>query len=220
MDLYMPYKNAIPARIANFQSIYSVNSKIFSLNRATRMIQAFGLKVGILRQFWSGMRTKINFFAVNPNSRPPSPVIRASRDTQQATGKICFWRYAPILVVLFARNVAQIRQLIVRPASIYVVNLQFWPLTMHIEPYQTMGDIRPAIDCNANISIDIQASSDSANFYFSTAHAPSKISGFGIVMKQFAQALCGDNRLSHDTGLSLIGQRPACASYASRASLF
>ncbi len=59
-----------------------------------------------------------------------------------------------------------------------------------------------------------------AMYAVAVAYAPGENASFWVIVQKFAQALRGKIGLSHDAVLSLIGQRPAGAINAARASLF
>jgi len=126
-------------------------------------------------------------------------------DTHDAK-PIIFLGRPPILLIHPSRNVAQVANSIVRPDAVDVVNLVFWDASGRVKPCQTVGLPPVSVNPNNDVSVMVNPPSGVANVYsFVRFNAPCKHACFWIVVKNFAQTLCGKIGLSHDAPRMLIG---------------
>jgi hypothetical protein len=127
---------------------------------------------------------------------------------------------ALVLKVHGARHVSEVFKPIVRPVSISVIHLLLRPLTCHIEPRKTVGEVRATINVESHITDVVSRTDGGAGRVPVVSDSPRKQARLRVVVKKFAQTLRGKILNSHEAVLSLIGQRPARVASTARASLF
>lgn len=126
--------------------------------------------------------------------------------------------------VLYGGCETKVTDSVVGPVPIDVVN-KFRPLSMAVEPSQTVGKEFLAVDTDLDVAISMRTAGRVAwgRLAFSAAgsdYSPCKQSRVRTVVKKFAQALCGKIGLSHDALQKLIGQRPGASANRLWASSF
>ncbi len=176
------------------------------LNSTRSMEESFCINVHRMRLFWSAERTKSYARPIHRNYSRPTLLVLAHTNKPAAV-------YRPslplILVVPGVRNIAKIFNLVVTGIPVYMINKLFRPFTIAVHPSKPMRKMEGSINSDKDVAITPFAASDITSFFIRDSHLPRKDSSFWVVVKQFAQTLCGKIGLSHDTVPSLIGQRPA-----------
>jgi hypothetical protein len=125
-----------------------------------------------------------------------------------------------VLFVLPAIGFSKVIPSIVGSIAVYVVYLIRRPLSGHVKPSEAMGGVPPVFKHHADVASNHLTTGSISWFSCSALYLVGKCSGALVVLKKFAQTLCGNIGGSHEAVLSLIGQRPACVTSAVRASLF
>jgi hypothetical protein len=94
-----------------------------------------------------------------------------------------------VVCVLSVRHFPQIVERVVRPVSVYVVNLFRWPPAVNVQPCQPMRQIQPVIYANEDVAVARYAASTVAFSAFSPADCPRKHTRIRVVFRKFAEAI-------------------------------
>lgn len=121
-----------------------------------------------------------------------------------------FVKVASVLSIFRARDIPEIGKYVVVPHAINVVYGFGGPYSEYVKPCEAMAKVSVAINHNPDIPLIVGHASlrTCKAISWAATFSPSKHPSLWVVVKQFAQTLCGKIGLSHDTGPSLIGQRP------------
>ena len=146
--------------------------------------------MGCFRSQIGGVRLLLRFVQSNMDS------LFTNRNLCAPLGGRFIPRYAnqfrttvdvPMLAVTLVSglsHIAQILNTVIKPVSVYVVNLLSRPNSMNVKPCQPVGSIQSVVDANVSVSLGIDASSNVPNFYVSTGFRPSENTGNRIVIKK------------------------------------
>jgi hypothetical protein len=142
--------------------------------------------------------------------------------TEKPTGVVAA-RVALILGVDGRSCNPQIRDAVVKPIAVNVVNRARRPLTIHVEPSESV----PPVPHQVNAKHSVTPRKTAIGYWPhlvtvvpTNGNAARKNASLWIVLKQLAQSLRGKIVSSHDALLMLIGQRPVSVFSTVRASLF
>lgn len=184
--------------------------RALNLNRACRMMDALGGKISRMGEFWRLERAKICFLPCNPYLR--SPEFSLPADTQEARA-ITNAGATHVLLVLCARNIAQVVNTVISAIAILVVDLAFRPDPVRVKPSQPVGKVETFIYSDEDIPVVPTAPDYGTRLPTSPSSSVfGKHARLRVVVQKFAQTLYGKICLSHDALQLLIGQRPASVS--------
>jgi len=143
---------------------------------------AFNIRgVGFFGRF---KQPESNLFVIYGNTGKPLAVFFAN------ARKAAFVLASFLVVcVLSVRHFPQIVQRVVRPVSVYMVNLFRWPSAVNVQPCQPMRQIQPVIYANEDVAVARYAASTVAFPAFSPADCPRKHARIRVVVREFADAL-------------------------------
>lgn len=166
------------------------------LNSASRMVNTFCLKIGIM-SFINGIETsKINKFIVYRNLC--SPFIFLFSDAKNAAFIMFSW-FMDILHIYCLRNISKVIPSIIKSISINMINNVFRKISCHIQPCKPVFSIScvfysyfSSLKFNATISSNISNFNTSGKLNF-----PNEYPGFRIVIQNFFKLVLGNNRLAH-----------------------
>lgn len=178
-----------------------------TLRIADWVVGLLGQKVSSVSKFGAAKSTKAHAHPACHDARSPSvPALECAEQTRGA-GRFCG---ADVLGVFCRSNVSEIGKLVVISHAISVVYKADWPRSVHIQPSKSVCSVGEWGDSDGPVPL-IGNSPSYAPFSFVVwpINKPCKNASLRVVVKQFAQTLCGKIGLIHDTVLSLIGQRPA-----------
>lgn len=157
--------------------------------------------------------SKINFLAMQAYFCDPLLAIRRGANRQKSACIPCA-RAASVLRVLGATDIPKITERIVKSISVYMINNSVGRFSSDMQPRNPMGSNTASV----NGHIDISASSASSNISnlnsVSGLYFPSENTTVGVVVKKFADALCGKINLSHAVSpiKKWFGQKPGSVS--------
>jgi hypothetical protein len=155
--------------------------------------------------FWRVKNSKIEELSLNSNDSLKS--VPVNSDAKQ-TSSVAAFCALEIFKIHALRHITKVSESIVRWIAILVVYSESRRRASHVEPCKPMDEMRLSIDANAHSSaLDYTPSNMANNGVLGGFFEPDEDPSLGIVVKQFAQALCGKIGLSHDALLKLIGQR-------------
>lgn len=178
----------------------------------------FCIQVSLMGKFCRWVNTKMSLSSIEKDVC--SPFISEFGNTKKPT-LISLVRYQSILNIASMRHITKIAYSIVRAIAVDVVNFIFRPLSIYIQPSKPMGKIPISKNTYSTVSSRVNSSSNRAySGILRCSFFPDKYTGLWVVVQEFSQACCGKIGLSHDTGPSLIGQRPTRASNACRLRYF
>jgi hypothetical protein len=131
-------------------------------------------------------RPKISWFLVFCNVRTPTFERVAPSNTRMTACTSNVW--FSVLPVLTSGNAAQIFKSVVGTISIDVVNLIFWPFSVHNQPSNPVRKIQSAFNLNADVSVGPQSTCFGVCFDSSGGGLyPFKFASFLVVLKMFLQ---------------------------------
>ena len=191
-----------------------------ALDCAPSVQPAFGLKVGGVGFFGGVKATNPLRDLPNVQERLPSLSICVPDDAEEpAFGS--GGRLSLVLPIRCLAYVSQVFNSVVRLDAVDVVDDAARGASADVQPREAMRPVQDAINGDAPIPLAIDTSGRPVFGRSTAAPQPSEISRCGIVVKKLAQTLRGKIISSHfSLHTRLIGQKPACVSSASRASLF
>ncbi len=183
-------------------------------NRAARMKKAFCFYVGLMRQLFGFKSSQV--FSHTVDMYAGAPLLPISGNSKQSA-LVVFSGYLNVLHICSLRNIPKVGYPIVASAAIYVIKLAARPASMHVKPSKPVRLIDHAIYANTNVT-------KTGKFFtgrftnFDTVRAirgfqpPPENACFGVVVKQFAQAVCAKIVSSHEALQMRIGQKPSSVS--------
>ena len=125
-----------------------------------------------------------NLFVVHSNTRQPFVVFFAN-----ARKAAFVWARFLVERILGVRHFPQIVQRVVRPVSVYVVDLFRRPPAVNVQPYQPMRQIQPVVYANDDVAVARYAASTVAFPAFSPADCPRKHARIRVIVREFAEAI-------------------------------
>jgi hypothetical protein len=178
-----------------------------SLNRAAWVVRPFNFKVREMCQGRGIKRTEMRLNSIYSDDCLPTST--AWTDPKK-TSLVCNLSSFLILGINCGRYVSKVCKRIIRSASINMVNLIFRPLSCLVKPSKPVGGKMFTPEKEADIPIVVHMPRDVTYTHTSSLDKVSKYASLGVVVKQFAQTLCGKIVSSHDVVpyKQLIGQRP------------
>ena len=179
-----------------------------SLDHACPMKLSFGNKICLVSEFLSFVRSEVILHA--SRCYLCSPVRSIFANTENAVRAVGL-RSTLVLHVPHMRNISQIANPVVAWVPVDVVDHSGRPNPVYMQPCKSVRPVNPSSYTNFQIPAVIVSSDISDMDVGCKPCQPRKTATLWVVVKQFAQALCGKRKIifSHDTVPSLIGQRPA-----------
>ena len=180
------------------------------LNSPIRMNRSFGFEISLMRLFRSRKPTDPKPFGIQHYGCCPFAFTRGY--AKQPGNIVVLWD-SKILPVLKSIYSAKVRPSVIKFVAVDVVNFCFRPLISSIEICKSVGKILMPI--NAYLCIPTFSHSFPSLFAYANVRtngtflSPSENASSSVVVKQFTQASYSKLWLSHDSVLSMIGQRPA-----------
>ena len=148
-----------------------------------------------------------------PNSYARFPFVFVSGNSKHSRCFVSLCWANMISSIFKPTDITKVGDSVVIFHSINVINLMFWPCFKNIEPGKPVRFVTPFINADIDIPISIKsAGNHSCHGVGAGRNSAGKNASILIVVKKFAQTLCGKIGLSHDAVLSLIGQRPGSVS--------
>ncbi len=190
------------------------------LNSAKSMLFSLGIFVCLVRKLRTIKRPKAKHFAIYSYSSIPSLNFAITSFYAKQAAFIVRRTIESILIVFSIGGLSKIAKSIVRPVAIYMVNELGRLLTVHIQPCQPVGKKLSSANNNSMVATGVYRPNSAI---FSPAilwRSPIKCASFWVVIKNFAQTLCGKIGLSHDAPCKRIGQRPGRVISTSRLRYF
>ena len=194
-----------------------------SLDRATRVQSALGLKIHSVGFLWS----RVGAFEGNsfpsrygnscaPFAVPPTIFLGGFANTHQAILAIRT-RSRFVLAVLGRCDLPQVRPSVVSLDAVDMVNLAFRPRTSHVKPNEPMcHDLLSGDDAKLHVSLRVKGAYLGAPARIYTRQNTCR----RIVGEFFTRLFGAKVGVSHEAVLSLIGQRFAQCFQHSRTSPF
>ena len=178
-----------------------------NLDRTGTVEFAFSSQIGFMCKLRRWVDTQIVLFSTSLDLRLPTGVSTAhTKKSRKITGR----SMTMILGILCSRYLSEIRQSIVFPVSVYMVYMQTCPHSACVKNSKLVGQIESSAYLDLDIPVGVNRSSHIAYTDALVALKPGKHPSVRVVVKKFAQTLCGKIGLSHDVLQLLIGQRPVC----------
>ena len=183
--------------------------KRFELDGASTVQSPLGFKVGLMRFFGGGKRTKVNVPAVSLDGRLPLAMVFSS--THKPGSRIA--SYASLVFAVLRRcYVPEIAKPVVGRNPVDVVKIASRPRTMHVKPDQSMLCVLPAADRDPSVKLRRGGipSTIARLGEMVSVDAPCENAGFRVVIEKLFETLLRQGRIaaSHEAVLSLIGERP------------
>ena len=175
------------------------------LNSAIRMACSFFFKVCRMSIFRSVKVSDVLNTSVNVYDGPEAIVSLAN--TKDSALIVAKRRFQVLHVLSFSR-LSKVAYSVVCWIAVYVVDKVFRPVSINKKPSRTMSRDMVFIDLQYHIPPGNTASSTPNESVFTWVGQPCKDSSFPVVVKKFAQSLCGKIGLSHDAPCKRIGQKP------------
>ncbi len=166
--------------------------------------------ISVMSHFRRIKPTEPESFGVDDYCCRPSSVARGNTKHSRC---VVYLRTPKVLSIFGLIGKSKVRPSVVELIPVDVINFCFGPSVRDVEIRESVSKVLMPVD--SYLCIPAMRNSFSSLFAyanvrtFSTFLSPGKYAGSGVVVKQFAQTLCGKIGLSHDTVPSLIGQRPA-----------
>ena len=166
------------------------------LDRTGLMKILLSFDIGSMGKFGSFEYTDVGIPTVYAYLSHPS--ICDSMNTEKPTGSVFIWP-APVLQVFGVRHISKVAESVVISNPVDVIYYPDRPTTCNVQPCKSVSTVRRRKNLYNNIPDRAPVGAFRTNFYTPTcANTPSKYSSFWIVMKNFAQTLCGKIGSSHD----------------------
>lgn len=179
------------------------------LNRTALMQSPFGFQVGRMRNLWCRMESKTVTFPGDLNLSKPFVFDFANSKESGLIVNLC---PSSVFTVQSVGHISKIFNPVVNLVSVNVVNKIKWPLSINVKPNNSMNLIAVCSNKNRQIPFCCGRADNISNLYVvAIAYFSNKLSSISVVVKKFAYALRGKIGVSHDSVLSMIGQRPAIA---------
>lgn len=188
------------------------------LERTADMKPPLGFNVGGVRFFWSVEVANVEALPISINTCSPSSSV--GTDAKHSRTFVCFHCFSDVLKIHLPGGFAQVFNSVVGFFTIDMVKMLRREASKNVQPSKSMGFVRPAFNDDVDVAKRGLASSNRPCFVFLPRHDTPEYSGVLVVVQQLAQALRGKIGFSHEAAPSLIGQRLASVTSASRASLF
>lgn len=189
------------------------------LDRAALMKSPLGDYIGVVRFFLRDVRAEKHYAAIASDASTPFADLRAVVDAQIAV--LAFAAGSPaVLKINESGDITQVAKSVVCPVSVDVVDVIDGPLSSHVEPCESVCITLATVNGYDPIANLVNRAGHAVYESAAPCEYPSEYASAGIVVKKLAQTLRSKIRSSHEAVPSLIGQRPAGASNALRASLF
>lgn len=180
-------------------------TKPAGLNCAAVVIKAFGRKVCGVRQIVSGIKTKVLGLAINADVRCPAVATMTVHAHQSAF--VISMRATLIFCVNALHNIAQVDKPIVGTDAVDMVQGAYRPSPRHVQPRKPMSPVEQPSDTDHDVPMPMNGAHNGPGRDVAPATgciAPSEQPSVGIVVEQFAQALCGKIVSSHDAVLRRV----------------
>jgi hypothetical protein len=192
---------------------------LMQLNRSVswdwiECVQAgFCLLVGFTRKLWGAEVPKPNLLSIDRDAGEPNiPVFKKTHPSK--AGFVVFTK-AVVLLIFCMGRFAQIEQSVVCSLAVYMVNLVFRKVPMHIKPNKSVCRVFFVVDSYTPVPSVMQKTGNVPDFGVPfNANFSRENAGSRVVVKKFAQALCGKIGLSHAVVpyKQWFGQKPRRAS--------
>lgn len=180
-----------------------------NLDSTKRVVNAFRLKVGLMREFWRAKAANVFANPVQNNMSKPfiASFLIVSAEKVACISGLCM---SLILHISRMRNISKIFKPIIFSDTVDMVDIKNRPDAVHIKPNEFVSKIAQTLDANLNVTVGVFVAKSTTNRPSTVdAHIPCEHPSLRIVVKQFFQAFWGKIQFSHDTVPSLIGQKPA-----------
>jgi hypothetical protein len=145
---------------------------------------ASGSNIGLMRFFRRTEQTYAYRFVIDLYFGQPFAVFSTN-----ATKTAFAYSNPFVLRVLRVCDFTQIYKPVIRSIAVYVVNLIDWPLTVRIEPRQSMRQIQNIIKPNAYVTVFHSTADYISKSTPAPCFGPRKQPGIRIVMEKFVQSL-------------------------------
>lgn len=134
---------------------------------------------------------------------PPSPL--AANPEESGCGILV--PRAHVLAVLSHGNVPEISYSVVAPAPVDVVYHTCRPRPCRVEPREAVGEIAASVRPNIDVPVAFYGPCNFASSPVGNSYTPSEHPSLWIIIKKFAQTLCGELSFAHDAVLlrQLVG---------------
>lgn len=143
--------------------------------------------------------TQAHLFPVEHDVRSPS---RPPAGDAQIAGGAVHTRVPEVLLVFRHGHVPQVTESVVLLSSVDMVDIARGPCASHVEPRQPMRLPGPTENSYLTVTGWVKAASYVADLdSVACTHAPYKHPSLWIVIKKFAQTLCGELSFAHDAVL-------------------
>lgn len=180
------------------------------LDCAANMQLTFSLNVSGVREFFGWEQANSSRFAIRSDSRLPLAIFFG--DAKHAAADIVRLGTSLIGVVGLPCDITQICKTVIGFVKINVVDCVYRPFASNVEPCEPVRVLQATSDSYRNVADLAFASCRSSEkaIHFELAN-PRKLSGFSVVVKEFAQKFCGKIGSSHAVVplKQWFGQRPA-----------
>lgn len=134
--------------------------------------------------------------AINPNGGDPIALVLCPMYTEKS-GFVVAPAAMHVLHIKSVRSYAQIIDAIASLFSVLVIDFSFRPMTVNIQPSETMRPVFRVLDANHSIPSIGDISSHITNLNLSRwPNEPYKYPGIRVVMQQFLQTLLGKCRIA------------------------
>lgn len=165
---------------------------------------SFCAEVGPMGELWRTEGPQPVANATSLDGGRPAPFVLARSKKSAGAARP---RAADVLRVNGVRRITQIVDTVVVPDPVYVVDLIGRPSPMDVEPCEPVGQVQRAANPNQKVPVAPGASSSVACLLVRGTHQARKYTSLWIVIKKFAQTLCGELGFAHNAVLlrQLVG---------------
>ena len=184
-----------------------------TLQRIELVKFSLGRYIGGVRYFFCTEVAKVAVLSAASDRCSPlvAPLVKGhAKDSRFAIASCA----SLILQVFAARCFAQIRQSVIRPDAVDVVDIGSRPHSSHVQPSKAVGGVYLATDAESDVAVLIQTPRAIANLSRAGTCQPGKHSRLRAIAHKLAQALGRYNFFSHDVAFLRWDQRPACVTTA------
>lgn len=190
-------------------AFHSMNSLISMESDGTACVESsLRLKVGGVSICGRIEATQVRHLPAYVNDGLPLAAERIPVDAKEPAG-VVRRRRSQILAVRALACVAQVREPVVPPVAVDVVNILLRPFSGCMQPCKSMSGVKNAGDSYQSVPVAVYATGWAAYGAPASGDSPGEPASLGIVVKKLAHTLRGKIVDSHEALQLLIGQRPA-----------
>ena len=158
------------------------------------MLFVFLIHISRMSQQWVSKPPYVLLFAIGHYLRQITLMGGAPRNPTQACAVCCNQPFVKHIVCVI--HMPQIANPVIRFVLVYVVNLVLRERAVNVQPSQPMRPESNSVNGNSYVPF-LRVTSNASGFDWAFSTPPNKHSSLWVVVKKFAQTLCGKIGLSH-----------------------